>query len=218
MAPVVRTGADFDEESFQAWYGPVAGLEPQQVADLFNGSGLRWAIVGGRAARVGARQARHHEDTDVEVPAAQLDLLRRHLESWHLWQVDDGALRPLLPDDDLRPGVHQLWLRRDSGSPWALDLLLVPGDGEEWVYRRDESLRLPWSRVHHEVDGVTYARPEIALLFKAKNDRPKDRADLAVARLTEDGRTWLIERLQAEGRHEWAELAATETRWRDLRL
>ena len=65
---------------------------------------------------------------------------------------------------------------------------------------------------------MTYARPEIALLFKAKSDRTKDRADLAVARLTEDGRTWLVERLHAEGRHEWAELAAAETRWRDLRL
>lgn len=218
MARVVRSGADFDEESFQAWYGPIAGLEPRQVAALFNGSGLRWAVVGGRAARVGARQTRHHEDTDVEVPFAQLDLLRRHLENWHLWQVDGGSRRPLLLEDDLRPGLHQLWLRRDSGSPWVLDLLLVPGDGKEWVYRPDESVRFPWRRAHHVVDGVTYARPEIALLFKSNSDRPKDRADLAAARLTEDGRSWLIDRLREQGRHEWADLAATETRWRDLRL
>lgn len=218
MVREVRTGADFDEESIQAWYGPIRPLSPHQAADLFNGSGIRWAVVGGRAARVGAKESRHHEDTDVELPLAQLGRLREHLSGWHLWQNDDGALSPLLPDDDLRAGVTQLWLRRDSSQPWVLDLLLVPGDGEQWVYRRDDRVRLPWDRAHREVDGVSYVRPEIALLFKAKHDRPKDRADLAAARLTEDGRAWLIERLREQGHDAWAELAAQETRWRGLRL
>ena len=35
----------------------------------------------------------------------------------------------------------------------------------------------------HAVDGVEYLRPEVALLFKAKHDRPKDHADLLAARL-----------------------------------
>jgi hypothetical protein len=153
----------------------------------------------------------------VEVPLAQLARLREQLTGWHLWQADDGSLRPLLPDDSLRDGVNQLWVRRDSASPWVLDIQLVPGDGSNWVYRRDQSVRLPWSRAHWEVDGATYVRPEVALLFKAKHNRPKDRADLEAARLTADGRSWLVERLRAEGRDEWAELAGNETRWRDLR-
>lgn len=217
MTPAVGTGTDFDEESFQAWYGPIQGLAPAAVADLFAGSGIRWAVAGGRAARVGARVSRHHEDTDIEVPVCQLALLREHLSRWHLWQADDGSLRPLLPADELRPGVHQLWMRRDSAHPWVLDVLLVPGDGSEWAYRRDERVRLPWSRAHHLVDGVCYVRPEVALLFKAKNDRPKDRADLAAARLTADGRSWLVERLREQGFDEWATLAAAETRWNRLR-
>lgn len=218
MVREVRTGADFDEQSFQHWYGPIAGLDPRQVADLFSGSGLRWAIAGGRAARVGARAHRHHEDTDVEIPMVQLPALREHLAGWHLWEADDGALRPLLPADDLRPGVNQLWLRRNSSQPWVLDLLLVPGDGSEWVYRRDERLRLPWARAHHVVEGITYVKPEISLLFKAKQNRPKDREDLAAARLTEDGRAWLADRLREQGHAAWAELAVAQTRWRNLRL
>lgn len=218
MVREVRTVADFDAESIQAWYGPVRPLLPRQVADLFNGSGIRWAVAGGRAARVGAKESRQYEDTDVELPLAHLGLLRQHLADWHLWQVDDGSLRPLLPDEELRDGVHQLWMRRDSASPWELELLFVPGDGEQWVYRRDERVTLPWDRVHRAVAGVTYLRPEIALLFKAKNDRPKDRADLAAAQLTVDGRAWLIEQLRDQGHDEWAELATHETRWRGLRL
>lgn len=205
MVREVRTGADFDAESFQAWYGAIRPLVPTAVAQLFAGSGLRWAIAGGRAARIGARESRAHEDTDVEVPAVQLPALRAHLVDWHLWQADDGWLRPLLPDDPLREGVNQLWVRRDAGSPWVLDVLLVPGDGSEWVYRRDESTRLPWSRAHHVADSITYVRPEVALLFKAKQDRPKDRADREAAELTAEGRAWLVERLRAEGRNQWAE-------------
>ena len=91
---MARTGADFDEESFQAWYGPVRGLTPDGVADLFAGSRIRWAIAGGRAARVGSKQSRRHEDTDVEVPLVELPQLRELLARWHLWQVDDGAQRP----------------------------------------------------------------------------------------------------------------------------
>ena len=167
---------------------------------------------------MGATTQRHHEDTDVEVPSAQLPLLREHLADWHLWQADDGSLRPLLADDELRPEVTQLWLRRDSSQPWVLDLLLVPGDGSTWVYRRDDRVRLPWSRAHQVVAGVSYVRPEIALLFKAKSDRPKDRADLAAAQLTADGRAWLFERLREQGHDEWAARVGHETRWRDLRL
>ncbi|HEY5981518.1 MAG TPA: hypothetical protein VIT41_17980 [Microlunatus sp.] len=114
--------------------------------------------------------------------------------------------------------MHQLWLRRDASRPWVLDLLLVPGDGETWVYRRDDRVRLPWSRAHQVVDGVTYVRPEIALLFKAKNDRPKDRADRDAAHLTAEGRAWLVERLRSEGHLDWAAQVGNETRWRDLRL
>lgn len=207
-----------DEESFQSWYGPIRGLTPAQVVRLFDGSGIRWAIAGGRAARVGASAARHHEDTDVEVPRAELPRLRELLAGWHLWEADGGALRPVFPGDDVRAQVHGLWMRRNSGQPWVLDIQLTPGDGSAWVYRRNPTVRLPWSRAHQLVDGVSYVRPEVALLFKAKHDRPKDRADLDAARLSDEGRAWLIERLRAEGHEEWAALAARETRWRDLRI
>lgn len=218
MVREVRTFGDFDAESIRDWYGPVRGLLPTQVATLFAGSGIRWAIAGGRAARVGAASTRVHDDTDVEVPLAQLPQLRAHLADWHLWTADDGALRPLLPDEELRPGVHGLWLRRDSSQPWVLDLMLVPGDGSRWVYRRDPRVRLPWSQAHSVVGGITYVRPEISLLFKAKHDRPKDRSDLAAARIGEEARGWLVQQLRAEGCAEWADLVARETRWRDLRF
>ena len=63
--------------------------------------------------------------------------------------------------------------------------------GTEWVFKRDESVRLPWDRAVHVIGGIGYQRPEVALLFKAEQDREKDRDDLAAARLTADARGWL---------------------------
>ena len=196
-----------DEETFQALYGRWVPLEPAQVAELFRATSVRWWIAGGRAARVGA-PARHHEDTDVAVRLSDLDELRKDLSDWHLWEANSGTLRPLLPGDRLTEGCEQLWARRDAQQPWALDLLLDRStDG--WTYKRDPRIRVPWERALHTVNGIRYLRPEIALLHKAHLDRPKDRADLAAARLDPGGRTWLANTLEQLGHHTWAHSART---------
>jgi hypothetical protein len=201
-----RAIQELDEQSFQALYGRWDAFEPAQVAELLAGSGVRWWIAGGRAARIGA-EPRQHEDTDTVVRLDDLGTLREHLAGWHLWEAHAGTLRPLLPGDDLRQERQQLWLRRDAAHPWRLDILLERSGDDEWVYKHDESVRLPWQRVLQTVDGIRYLRPEVALLYKSRLDRPKDREDLAAARLDAEARTWLAETLDKLGRSEWAELA-----------
>jgi aminoglycoside-2''-adenylyltransferase len=177
-------------------------VEPAQVAGLFSAAPVRWWIAGGRAARVGAR-ARHHEDTDIVVRIDDLDALREQLSDWDLWEAHDGTLRPLLPGDSLTEGREQLWARRDAQRPWQLDVLL-DGSEDEWAFKRDPRICVPWPRALHTVDGIPYLRPEIALLHKAHLDRPKDRADLAASRLDPDARAWLADTLEQLGHHSWA--------------
>lgn len=198
---------NLDEETFQALYGRWDPLEPAQVAELFCASSVRWWIVGGRAARVGA-PARNHEDTDVAVRINDLDELRNALSDWHLWEANSGTLRPLLPGDHLTEGCEQLWARRDAQHPWQLDLQLDRST-DEWVFKRDARIRVPWERALHTVNGIPYQRPEIALLHKAHLDRSKDWADLAAARLDPDARAWLANTLEQLGYHTWAHLART---------
>lgn len=193
------------EEDFQLLYGRWAALEPAQVAVLLAASSIRWWIAGGRAARVGA-PARHHADTDVAVNAGDLGELRTALADWHLWEANSGTLRPLLPGTALTEGCEQLWARRSAEQPWQLDLLLDRSP-DEWVYKRDARVRVPWQRALHTVDGIPYLRPEIALLHKAHLDRPKDRADLAAAHLDPEARAWLAQTLGMLGHHSWAQLA-----------
>jgi hypothetical protein len=195
---------EFDEATFHAWYGRWVPMDPDGVARLLAGAGVRWWIAGGRAARVGA-PARVHEDTDVVVMLTDLPALREHLAGWHLWQTDSGALRPLLPGEQLAPDTEQLWLRRDAEHPWELDVLLHRSE-DQWVYKRDDRVRLPWDRALHTVEGIRYLRPELALLHKARHDRPKDRADLAAAALDPPARAWLAGTLRLLGHDEWAGL------------
>ncbi len=190
---------ELDEESFQLLYGRWDPLLPAAVAELLAGTGVRWCVAGGRAARVGAAP-RHHEDTDVVVRFADFGALRHALSGWHLWEALDGTLRPLLPNVLATEHCEQLWARRDARSPWQLDLLLDrASDDAQWVFKRDATIRLAWDQAAHEVAGVSYLRPEVALLHKAHLDRPKDRADRAAAVLAPGARDWLAATLARLG-------------------
>lgn len=106
----------------------------------------------------------------------------------------------------LTEGREQLWVRLDAQHPWQIDFLL-DRSGEEWTFKRDASIRLPWARALHVVAGIPHLRPELALLHKAHLDRPKDRADLAAAVLDPVARGWLVTVLEQLGHDEWAGLA-----------
>jgi hypothetical protein len=90
---------------------------------------------------------------------------------------------------------------------WRIDVFREPSDGETWICRRDDSIRLnrcehiEWTR-----DGIPYARPEVTLLFKAKHARPKDDGDLraVLAVLDPDRRRYLAELLEiVHPGHRW---------------
>jgi hypothetical protein len=196
-----------DDATFHAFYGPWDPMPPELLAGLLAVCGARWIVAGGRAARAGA-PPRHHGDTDVVIRATDFEAIRAVMVDWHLWEVDDGALKPLLPGVALTPDCEELWVRREASQPWRFELLLdrQSTDGE-WVYKRDARVRLPWDEAVHAVDGVEYLRPEVALLYKAKHNRPKDRADLLAAQLDPSARSWLADTLDLLGHGEWARLA-----------
>jgi hypothetical protein len=82
-----------------------------------------------------------------------------------------------------------------------------PHDGDTWICRRDESIRLPFGEViQHTPEGIPYLAPELVLLFKAKHTRPKDQADFdrAVPRLSGAQRARLASLLaRVHPDHQW---------------
>ena len=200
---------ELDEAANQALYGHWDPLGRGLVAVLLAFWGVWCCIAGGGADR-GFPPPGPHDDTDVAVDARGLGVLRAHLSGWHLWEAHEGTLRPLLPSDTMLKGREQLWMRRDSTQRWRLDILLDRSADfcpDQWVFHKDQRVRVPWDRALQVIDGISYLRPELALLHKAHLDRPKDRADLAAARLAPDVRAWLADTLDQTGRPGWAELA-----------
>jgi hypothetical protein len=200
------------DEEFLGLYGPWQPMTPAAVAEMLSGCDAGWHIAGGRAARAGASAERRHEDTDVVVLAKDLDAVREAMRGWHLWENYNGALRPLLPGVPDQAECHQVWVRRNASAPWVLEFLVdrVSTD-DEWVFKHDQSVRVPWDQALRHIDGVWYLKPELALLFKAGQDREKDREDLAAAQLTPERRQWLAMTLENLGYAEWAKLARPES-------
>ena len=93
--------------------------------------------------------------------------------------LSEGHLGRFDPDSE----SHQTWVRERGGGKWRLDVFREPSDGDTWVCRRDESIRLPYHEViRHTAEGIPYLRPDLALLFKAKHaERDKDESDFADA-------------------------------------
>lgn len=153
-------------------------MRPAHVCDVFFECGFPWWIGGGWAVEAAGGHSRLHEDTDVLVLRRDLDRVRTYLAEYHLWQADSGWIAPLPLRGRLRDDTSQLWLRRNAHSPWELDLLLTPTDGDDWLYKRDARIRRPLNSIGFLADdGIPYLRPEIVLLFKAKLLREKDQAD-----------------------------------------
>jgi len=205
--------AELGEWELDRVYGPWSASTPSRVARLLGTAAVTWWIAGGWSLEPEpTRPARPHDDVDVAVLRRDVDALREHLAGWHLWEAENGSLRPLLPGDEPSPSSEQLWVRRDAYSPWVMDLLLTPADGADWVFKRDPRIRRPLATVAcRRADGVAYQAPEVTLLLKARaaaegRSRPKDDADLARALpgLALDARRWLRQALEvAEPGHPW---------------
>ena len=89
-----------------------------------------------------------------------------------------------------------MWARETSAGPWRLQVNLEPIEDDEWVYRRDPSVRLATEHlIRHRDDGLPYVAPTVQLLWKAKGTRPQDEQDFAtvVPLLDAAERAWLAE-------------------------
>ena len=115
-----------------------------EVSALFNSAPFRWWICGGWSLELGAVPRRHHEDVEVGFARTELPALREWLADYHLWDIHAGTLTLMKPDYQLPDEHEQLWLRRDAYSPWLIDLMLTPVDGETWFYKRDRRLSRPF--------------------------------------------------------------------------
>ena len=183
-------GVPEDGSAWSAW-------SPAEVADRLAAVNARWCVAGGWALDLFVgEKTREHEDLEVAVPADDFPAVRSALAGFDLYVVGSGHRWPL---DSMAFSVfHQTWVWEPAARAYRLDVFREPHDGDAWIARRDESIRMPYRElIEHTSDGIPYARPEVVLLFKAKHAREKDDGDLAAAlpHLDARRRRWLADAL-----------------------
>ncbi len=186
-------------------------IEPEPLEELpriLAGLDAPWWVAGGWAIDLAlGRTTRAHEDLEIAVGFDDQEAVRRALRWWDLHVVaSPGRLAPWRESESVALPRHQLWARRSTAAPWSLEVLFEVIDGDEWVFRRDDRIRLPLERFGSTAGGLPIVSPEVQLLYKAKELRPKDQDDFAVALpvLADVAAGWLDSTLAlVEPAHPW---------------
>jgi hypothetical protein len=189
---------------------------PEQVAERFAGVQAPWYVAAGWAIELFLGESvREHEDLEIAVPREWFAEVAERLTGFELFipdsdLTDRSLVWPFAHAPEVLNGSHQTWVREPATGVWRLDVFREPSDGDTWICRRDERIRLPYAEVIERTDdGIPYLRPEIVLLFKARHsERPKDEADLAAVlpSLGPIRRRWLAEALAlVHPGHPWLE-------------
>ncbi|MFE5208910.1 nucleotidyltransferase domain-containing protein [Streptomyces sp. NPDC056600] len=201
-------GAELSPDEIEALHARWSSCwTPWEVARRLAGIGTPWCVAAGWALDLfRGERTRAHGDIEIAIPAAGFPEVRRRFPGHVFDAVGGGRVWEGAPPEALA-AVHQTWLREPATGDYLLDVFREPHDGDTWIYRRDERIRLPYADVVRRTpDGIPYLAPELVLLFKAGHTRPKDQADFeaTVPHLTATGRAHLAALLaRAHPEHPW---------------
>lgn len=176
----------------------------EHVIELFRAAGVPFWIAGGFAIDLFVgRRTRAHEDIDVEIIRGDDLVLASFLPGWDFQLAHDGALTPWTADHRR----NTIWCRESADAPWAFELVLADVVDGRWIYRRDSRISRPSADMGlRSESGIPFVRPEIQLLFKSKNVRPRDEADFesALPFMDAAARLWLRDALSMiDENHAW---------------
>ena len=163
-------GSPIDEPHWNAW-------TPDEAARRMHGVDVPWCVTAGWAVDLFVgRETRTHDGLEIAIPSAAWPVVRQHLSDLDFVVAGDGRLWPLT--SATLDAHFQTWGRDGSGG-FRLDVFRDPHDGDTWICRRDPRLTRPYTElIRRTSDGIPFMSPDVVLLFKAKHDREKDRADL----------------------------------------
>lgn len=197
-------------EKWEPWH-------PAEAARVLADVRAPWYVAAGWAIDLflGGHH-REHEDLEIAVPSDRFGEVAAALAEYELYvpgRIGDRYVAWPIADEPERLELHdQTLVREPATDRWRLDVFREPSDGDTWICKRDEAIRMPYAElIERTADGIPYARPEIVLLFKATRSNPdeaieRDEADLAaVLEVLEPRRRRVLGELleRVAPRHPW---------------
>jgi hypothetical protein len=175
-----------------------------------------WWVAGGQAIDLFLGwETRKHNDLDLEMFRSDRDVLFDVFAGWDFYTVSEGAFSKWERGAQIAPPVFGIWGRPTPNDPWAVEIMLADGDMTDgaattWRFRRDNEISLPRSLLTATSQtGIRYCTPEVQLLYKSKQSRPKDDVDMVrcLHRMTSSQRTWLADAIRrGDPVHSWIRL------------
>ncbi|MCR9218380.1 MAG: hypothetical protein NXI14_14410 [bacterium] len=186
-------------------------LAVELVDRLFRAIGIRWWIAGGHAIDLFVgHQTREHGDVDVVVLRRDQIRLREAIDDWQPHVSVGGRLELWQAEQRIDAPVQDVWCRDTDAGPWRFQVMLVDSVGEDWVFKRDPSIRRSLDEIGAVGANCTpYLRPEVQLLYHARAEvasKHQHDFDAVVGLMDSDARRWLriaLERRFPSG-HPWA--------------
>ena len=173
---MAELGVVLDDQELEArWEN---AWRPEEIARLLAGVGTPWYVAAGWALDLfRGEQTRPHSDLEIAVPVAGFAEIRDRFRD-HAFDVASAGRVWFDAGADVLAATYQTWLRDPATGDWLCDVFREPHDGDTWICRRDEGIRLPYDVViERTADRIPFLAPELVLLFKAKEVRPKDQQD-----------------------------------------
>lgn len=182
-------------------------IEPVRIQQLLQNYTSPWFIAGGWAIDVFiGHETREHSDVEVAIFRKDQGSIKTYLRNWRLQKVVKGEFHHW-KDEYLELPIHEIHGVSETGT--RIEILLNESNENEWIFRREPSISRHLNDIKRVSElGIPYLSPEIVLLFKAKNPKPKDEEDFIRAKklLNEESRNWLKKGLEVHTPgHHWIE-------------
>jgi len=184
----------------------------RSVAEIMRGFPHPWFVSGGWAIDLFLQHVtRDHSDIEIGIYRRDQQAIHQHLPGWTLEKVvqipDGGNWVPWEESEQLNLPVHQVRAKRLQPEPLEFEFFLNECNETHWMSRRHPELIRPMDEIMMmSFLGIPILAPEIQLLFKAKQTRPKDQNDfdLMLPFLNPAQRRWLADALkQYYPDHSW---------------
>ena len=157
--------------------------KPPAVEEIqeYLGDFCDWCLCGGVSLdRFLGRATRSHTDIDIGVFRSDITECLRAIGAGRAYLCCPSIGLAPWEGGDVPEEVHDIWITDQSGSHWALQIMVYDDDGDTVIFRRNPPIT--WSKSAHTIclGDVRILNPLVTMLFKATSSslEAKDAQDI----------------------------------------
>ncbi|MCE4956286.1 nucleotidyltransferase domain-containing protein [Macrococcoides caseolyticum] len=175
---------------FENW-NPVSIKE---LIKIMSHANFTWILAGGHALdQYVGYESREHGDLDILIDIKYLSDALSYFNNFNIFLARNGKLKKYNMNQVFVN--DSLWISKNAKSPFILQILFFESANDNWIYKRNKSIKLNKDKIYFISDDIKILNPEIQLLYKMASHlvRKKDIDDynLVYPQLSSNQQDWL---------------------------